>query len=357
MPGLKYVLVFSCVLVAASFSFEISGRYALRSQAAANYVWPLRPQRATVIFGGDMMFDRSVRLVTDVMGGDFIFSCIDYVLKGADLVVANLEGPITEHDSISASSTPGDEYNYTFTFPPSTAELLYSHNIRMVNLGNNHILNFGNSGAKSTTQFLKDAGVGYFGQPAVMSAKSFAQEKSAACPFAALCGGWAKPGEQLMQTVSVSIVHGIPLAFINYNEFSFAPLKPLAEAGSNASTTILQIQNARASGYIPIVYTHWGIEYATTSSAYSRELAHSFVDAGAEIVIGSHPHVVEEHEIYNGKYVYYSLGNFIFDQYFSDDVQNGLLLQITFGKGGAEIIKEIPVKLGRDRRTCPATRT
>src|SRR3989344_3043600 len=118
MSGLKYTLVFVCVLVAAFLSFVVAGRYALHAPAD-NYVWPERPAHATILFGGDMMFDRSVRRVADEKGGDFIFSCIDSVLQGADLVVANLEGPITEHASVSATSTPGDEFNYTFTFPPA----------------------------------------------------------------------------------------------------------------------------------------------------------------------------------------------------------------------------------------------
>jgi len=229
MSGLKYALGFICVIVAALISFAVAGRYALHAPAD-NYILPLKPARATILFGGDMIFDRSVRRVINVKGGDFIFSCIDGVLEDADLVVANLEGPITEHASVSASSTPGDAFNYTFTFPPSTAELLYAHNIRVVNVGNNHILNFGRTGLASTLEFLHNADVAYFGDP-------------------------------VHSGIAIGAIRGIPLEFINYNEF--APNGP-AQA---ASTTIAQIQKARAGGYMPVVYTHWGIEYATTSSA------------------------------------------------------------------------------------------
>ena len=117
--------------------------------------------------------------------------------------------------------------------------------------------------------------------------------------------------------------------------------------------TLGQVGAARAAGEIPIVYAHWGIEYATTSPEYVRELARSFIDAGAELVVGSHPHVVEESEIYKGNTIYYSLGNFIFDQYFSEDVRNGLLLEAVFNSSGVAAIKEIPIKLEHDRRTCP----
>ncbi|MDO8551939.1 MAG: CapA family protein [bacterium] len=360
-------LAITLTLVAA-FLFVLAERYVLHIQSVTNYAWPARVKTASIVFGGDMMFDRSIRTAIEkrtqkqgglpaealAQAGDFIFSCIDPVLADADLVVANLEGPITEHASISASSVPGDASNFTFTFPTSTSALLNSHNIRMVNLGNNHILNFGRVGAKVTAQFLKDADIGYFGQPTVISSKALAQVGAAACPFEASCEGWAKGGGELMRTVSTKIIHGIPLAFINYNEFAPAEHSNILENVGMSSTTIFQIQNARASGYIPIVYTHWGVEYATTSSAYSRELAHRFIEAGAEIVIGSHPHVVQEHEVYNGKRIYYSLGNFIFDQYFSDDVTHGLLLKVAFNQSGVQLVKEIPIELERDRRTCLA---
>ena len=272
-----------------------------------------------------MMFDRTVRTTVAQKGGDFIFSCIDPILKDSDVVVANLEGPITPNPSVSASSTPGGEFNYTFTFPLGTAALLAAHNIRIVNLGNNHIENFGNDGVRSTIADLSAAHVGYFGDPLGQTVAS---------------GMFGLPGQG-----------GIRLAFINYNEFTSTPLG----AGSPASTTVQQIQEARAAAEIPVVYTHWGIEYATTSPARIQALAHEFVDAGAEMVIGSHPHVVEQHELYKGKYIYYSLGNFIFDQYWNDDVRHGLLLSVKFTSAGVQSVKEIPIELDHDRRTCPVS--
>jgi len=273
---------------------------------------PAPAAQATVLFGGDMMFDRTVRTTIKYKGGDYIFSCIDPLLQAQDAVVANLEGPITPSASLSATSTPGDPFNMIFTFPLSTGDLLYRHHIRIVNLGNNHIENFGTGGVRSTMAVLGGAHVDYFGDP-------------------------------ITQHVASTDIKGIPVAFINYNQFAGNPTR-------NASTTVSQIRSARAAGYIPVVYTHWGIEYATTSPQYVRDLAHRFIDA--EMVIGSHPHVVEDHEMYQGKYIYYSLGNFIFDQYFSDEVRHGLLLQVTFTPTGVQSIKEIPIVLNRDRTTC-----
>lgn len=255
---------------------------------------------ATLLIGGDMMFDRYIRTLTERISPDWPFSCIDNTLASADLVVANLEGPITDN---SPSTAP-----LTFTFPPATADALARHNVRMVNIGNNHILNFGYEGRRATMRYLDAAGVMYF-------------------------------GDDIVATTSVN---GVQLAFINYNEF-----------GIKDSAGVLQkIRTARADGYVPVVYGHWGVEYTTTSLAYSHELAHSFVDAGAALVVGSHPHVIQDHERYGDAPIYYSVGNLIFDQYFSDEVRRGLLLKVTVIPAGVQSVEEIPVVLTRDGRTC-----
>jgi len=260
----------------------------------------------------------------DNYGGNFIFSCIADVLSSADLVVANLEGPITEYTSVSLGSEVGKPDNFIFTFPTEVATLLVRYNIRLVSLGNNHTLNLGWDGMHSTRAALRAARVGYFG----VSPREGQESGS--------FDGASK----------IENINGVPLAFINYNEFALEGWRANAEAAR------AQIVEARKHGYLPIVYTHWGDEYATISVPRQRVLAHDFVDAGAEMVIGSHPHVIEESELYNEKHIYYSLGNFIFDQYWDDDVRTGLLLRVTFTSRGVERIEEIRVQLERDGRTC-----
>lgn len=273
----------------------------------------LRPS-AAVIFGGDIMLDRTVRAAIDARGGDFVFSCVRDVLRDADLVVANLEGPITGYPSVSLGSTIGSPENFTFTFPQETSDILQRANIRMVSLGNNHILNFGLDGVRQTTKELSAADVRYFGDP---TNQNTARER----------------------------VRGVALAFINYNEFAPNGWR------TSASTTLEQIAAARRDGYIPVVYAHWGDEYES-APLRAKELARAFVDAGAEIVIGSHPHIVQEHEVYKEKYIYYSLGNFVFDQYWSESVRRGLLLKAVFSAKGVERLEEIPIDNQNGPRPC-----
>jgi len=273
---------------------------------------------AHVLFAGDMMFDRTIRTAAEREGDDFLLSCIDQVLLAPenDLVVANLEGPITGKPSVSIGSKPGEARNFVFTFPISTAQLLKDHQIDLVNLGNNHILNFGYSGVQSTVSTLEEVGVAYFGDP-------------------------------ITDKVVYKTISGVPLAFISYNEFSDDGAK------TAAAVTMIQIKSAKSVGFLPVVYTHWGLEYVRTAPQYIRDRAHAFVDAGAIAVIGSHPHVVQDSETYKGALIYYSLGNFVFDQYFQESVRNGLLIRVAFNSEGVESVEEIPVKLNRDRTVCP----
>lgn len=290
--------------------------------ASAPIVWVIDtqppPADVRILVGGDMMFDRSVRRYARERGDDHLFSCIEKILQGHDLILANLEGPITAYPSESEGSTVGGPGNVTFTFPTSTAMLLARKGITLVNLGNNHILNFGREGLQQTKYWLQRSGVQYIGDP------------------------YAGEGDR----VSRITIRGVPLSFVNWNEW----------ASITPEDTAAHIAKERAAGRVVVLYAHWGDEYVPPPPRV-KALARQFAESGAAVVIGSHPHVVQEHETIltrDGRSVpvYYSLGNFIFDQYFSEDVRNGLLLRVLLTTSGVSAIEEIPIYLERDRRTC-----
>jgi len=266
-----------------------------------------------IIFGGDIMLDRSIRLAMEREGEDHVFSCIKDLLLSVDLVVANLEGPITSYPSKSTTSKVGEPDNFTFTFATSTAALLARHNISLLNLGNNHIFNFGREGLAQTKQWLDGAGVKYFGDPDL-------------------------PEDERVERLTKNRVK---LSFVNWSDWT----------SDKTDHTVAQVRKEKEAGRIVVVYTHWGEEYVPATSRM-KQLAHSFIDAGAEVVIGSHPHIVQEHEVYAGKHIYYSLGNFLFDQYWNKEVRRGLLLKITFTPEGSSSIEEIPIDNQNDRRMC-----
>ena len=255
---------------------------------------------AQILFVGDVMFDRGIRYYTSQNGGnEFIFDKITPTLLNNDLVVANLEGPITNNKSVSAGTIAGTANNYFFTFDPNWAKTLFDENIKIVDLGNNHILNFGRDGLAQTKKYLDETNVGYFGAP---------------------------DG----QRSNIQNLDGIKIAFVSYNQFS-------GDLQAEQYATIDEIKKDKSLADIVVVYSHWGDEYSLDANESEKNIAHSFIDAGADLIIGSHPHVVEPLEIYNGKRIYYSLGNFIFDQYFSEDVRNGLGVVVKIDKATKQL--------------------
>lgn len=251
---------------------------------------PAQKKDVTIIFGGDMMFDRYIRQMSVDKGYDHILADVSEKLNTADLVVANLEGPVTDSESQSLHSEIGSYDNYIFTFDPVVLETLKKNKMTLVNIGNNHISNFGTQGVTDTKRFIKEAGLNYFGDTGTT-------------------------GEQRYY---VKEINGQRIAFVNYNAF-------VPKAMENAMEDIAIVTDA--ADHI-ILYTHWGEEYVTHSREHEQIVAHQFIDAGVDLIIGSHPHVVQESEVYKGRTIYYSLGNFVFDQYFSNDTRSGLLVEM-----------------------------
>jgi poly-gamma-glutamate capsule biosynthesis protein CapA/YwtB (metallophosphatase superfamily) len=110
------------------------------------------------------------------------------------------------------------------------------------------------------------------------------------------------------------VVNDIRITFISFNQF----------LGGNEANTISRIQNVASTSDVVIVLAHWGEEYQEQPPPYVSKWAHAFVDAGADAVFGSHPHVIGDIEEYRGATIYYSLGNFVFDQYWESRVRCGL---------------------------------
>jgi len=270
------------------------------------------PRPVHLLAVGDMLFDRSIREKGLSSNFEHTFSCIKEELMRYDFVFGNLESPITNNPSVSQGTKPGSEHNYTFTSPPEAALALYTYNVRLVNLGNNHMLNFSREGLLRTKEYLDAAGVRYFGDP------DSAEE----------------------ERVARMDIRGVPLSFVNWSDWT----------SDKTDHTVAQVRKEAGAGRTVIVYTHWGEEYQPPLPRV-RALARSFIDAGAEIVIGSHPHIIQEHEQYRGKWIYYSLGNFIFDQYWNEEVSTGLALDLSISTDGIAVEERLAT-LSRDGRTC-----
>lgn len=284
-------------------------------------IFPYQKREAKILFVGDMFFDRYIRLVGYNKGEDFTFSCINNFLKDSDLVVGNLEGPITQNPSSSLGTVVGSPDNFSFTFPSRIASLLFRNNIKLVNLGNNHIGNFGQAGVISTRKYLSEAKVNYFG---------------------GLSG--SLPDGQIGEPIYRTEIGGTKISFVSYNEFG----------GDSPEKVAKKISDEKASKRTVIVFAHWGDEYSAVPQRV-KDIAKLFANppagGGADFIIGSHPHVILPYQKINKTSVYYSLGNFIFDQYWNKEVSTGLLLELDI-KGVDLKITEHKVSLNRDGKTC-----
>ena len=235
----------------------------------------------TILFVGDMMLDRNVEALMNKNSFNYPFEKIGQFFKGLDLVFANLEGPIVKNP------TQFPAHSLQFAFSPKVTTALNFNGINLVSLANNHILNMGSDGLNQTREFLKDSKINFAGDPNSCD-KKFAYQND----------------------------YLVMLAFNKTNS---------ACTSEDIIKTITEIKAENKIKFLA-VSIHWGNEYQTNNTDFQQKAGRQMIEAGADVIIGHHPHVVENIEVYKNKLIFYSLGNFIFDQYFSVDTQQGLMV-------------------------------
>jgi poly-gamma-glutamate synthesis protein (capsule biosynthesis protein) len=127
--------------------------------------------------------------------------------------------------------------------------------------------------------------------------------------------------------------NGVYFAFLAYDDIApwyQATASNPGTAPMDATTIAEDIANAKKVAHVVVVIPNWGVEYTADPSVRQREFARTAVAAGADLIVGNHPHWVQAHETIDGTYVAYALGNFVFDQDWSLETQQGALLEVTF---------------------------
>jgi len=277
---------------------------------------PQASEEVSLVAVGDISFSRGVeRIVRKENNTNYPFLKIQDYLKSADLVFGNLETPITQGSGIP-------DFEMIFRSNPGTEQALKQGGFSILSLANNHTPNFGEKGLKDTFNFLENAGIKYVGA---------GQNEQEAC-----------------QPVYIEN-KGIKFAFLAYNDTDVVPA--YYEASANRFVTAFMqidktteaVKEAKQKADFVIVSMHAGIEYTGKPNNSQINFAHAVIDAGADLVIGHHPHVVQTLEKYKGKYIFYSLGNFVFDQPQSEETKEGLAIKVYFAKNGINKISLLPV--------------
>ena len=240
-----------------------------------------------IVLTGDILLDRGVRKVIDRYGADHLFSAgIDSVFRSAQVVVGNLECPATK---IKAPVFK----RFIFRGEPEWLTTLKAHGITHLNLANNHAIDQGRQGLMDTRQNILLAGMTPIGAGETMN--------EAATPVL------------LAETPrSVWLVPSLRLALENY---AYLPDKPCVsqEPMDSLLCRVARLRQANPSAVI-IVSLHWGGEHTMKPVPRQRLEARQLISAGADVLVCHHTHTLQTIETYEGKYIYYSIGNFIFDQ-------------------------------------------
>ena len=246
-----------------------------------------------VILTGDVMLGRTV-MTKSLDSGDptYPFKKVAGKLAEADFVFVNLENPIIEN-------CPRTATGLKLCADPKLIEGLKLAGVDVVTLANNHAGDYGKEGIEKTVEFLKGVGI-----EAVGLGNLVIKEKK-----------------------------GIKFGFLGFNFVSKSPKDEDFKLVSDSDNKV----------DILIVGVHWGEEYKDKANKFQREWAKMLVEAGADVVVGHHSHWIQDFESIEGKPVYYSLGNFIFDQMWSQKTRQGLTLKLTYRNGQLVKIEELPI--------------
>ena len=261
------------------------------------------------------MLSRNVaKRIEETKDPDFPFLKVTDYLRSADMTFGNLEcpimkGPVVTRDAMRFHAHPGVE------------SALKRAGFSILSLANNHLPDSGPKGVTNTTALLDSVGIARVGA--------------------------GKDEEEAARPVLVT-KNGIRFAFLAYNDQDVVP-KYYGASQKHPGTNIMDkkkvtkaVQAAKQQADVVIVSMHSGWEYQRPN-AHQASFAKAAIDAGAEIVIGHHPHVVQPIARYKGKFILYSLGNFVFDQIKSPSVKQGVAVKIAFTKAGLQSMQFTPV--------------
>ncbi|MDD5605878.1 MAG: CapA family protein [Patescibacteria group bacterium] len=275
-------------------------------------------QPVTVLAGGDVNLGRQTG--QEILAGniDYPFQNITGILQSADITFVNLESQLA--DLNGETQSPTNEYR--FAGPPQGALALHNAGIDIVSIANNHMWDYGQERLQETINNLNAQEIVYVGADMLPENR-----------FAA----------------KILEVRGQKIAFLAFTDLLNGYEKSGADqyvAFGDEDACIAEIKQVREFADWVLVSLHAGAEYTAKPTARTIELAHTFIDAGADAILGHHPHVPHPIEIYKDKPIFYSLGNFAFWQPFTFWTQNSFLIKLELTEPRQLDYEIIPVKAG-----------
>jgi poly-gamma-glutamate synthesis protein (capsule biosynthesis protein) len=273
----------------------------------------------TIAAVGDIMLGHRAEPYLLKFGPDYPFVNVLPVLRQADVVVGNLECPLSDRGA------PAEDKKFTLRAGLHAARALKRAGIRVVTLANNHSLDFGPLALQDTLAALAENDILFTGA-----------------------------GMDLDDARSPALLRteGRTVAFLSYSltfplEFYASRGRP-GTAPGYAEYVRADIRKARPRADLVVVSFHWGAELMTAAKDYQVELGRQAVDWGADLVLGHHPHVLQELELYKGRLIAYSLGNFVFGSE-SDRTNSSIILLCTFSGKSLARVEAVPIDVNNYR--------
>lgn len=226
-------------------------------------------KHASLLVVGDVLLSRGVGSAISSYGLWSLVEPIHRLFWGSDAVIGQLEGAVSD-----AAGDP-DAFPPRFPIDEEVLSEVRRAGFTHFSLSTNHTMDAGAEGLEDTRAALTGVGIGNFGD--------FKNRR----------------GDSIIERIG-----GMRIGLVGYHDFG----------SGDADVIIEEIESLRDATDRIVVFAHWGIEGSANIDGRQREIAESFIDAGADIVLGSHPHVIQPMEMYEGKPIFYSLGNFLFDQ-------------------------------------------
>lgn len=286
-------------------------------------------KEVSLIAVGDISYSRGVERMTK-RNSDIYYPFLkirDY-LSNSDILFANLETTITEGREIK-------DNEMVFRSNPGTENVLKDVGFSIVSLANNHTSDFGQKGILDTMNYLDNVDIKYIGA--------------------------GKNIETANSPVYIEVNNNI-FSFLAYNNHDVVP--DFYEASETRAGTVFMriekmqeaVKEAKNKSDFVIVSMHSGIEYVYEPNKVQIDFARAAIDSGADLVLGHHPHVVQSIERYKDKFIFYSLGNFIFDQSWSQATKEGIVVKFYFNNNNVEKIEVLPVVSEKLAQPRPANK-
>jgi len=329
-------IIFAGVLLAGSIAFSsnlfvtyLEGYSSASNTASVQTAlaeqkkqFEIKNKKSKLLFVGDIMLSSgrgTGEQITEHQDYTYPFLKIAEVLKSADLTFGNLEGPISSRGEDSGGK-------YSFRAEPRVIEGLKFAGFDILSVANNHIFDWGREAFEDTIHNLNLNGITPVG------------------------GGinYTQANKPIIKNINGTNVAVLAYSTVDYDANSFnAEGDVSGKSLFNEEVAVKTIKQIKEWGIADVVVIsfHWGEEYETRSYAKQQGLAYALVEAGADLIIGHHPHVIQEVERYNNGWIAYSLGNFIFDQSFSEDTMRGLMLDVVVRNKAITEVNPIEIEI------------